>query len=293
MSQSRKKFKSRSTQSSKNNNLSNKSNSDSNDVIKKLDNLKSSAKQEKKKITTDSTKNNQVIAIIVIIVVGMSGIVVLSQLSGNGGFLGFGSHPTSTKDIVSTPYGGFKQDTLVSAGAPGSQVTFLYVGGEFCPYCAMERWAIVNALKNFGNFSGISYYYSSEDNIPTIDFTKISYTSNIIDFQHVEVYDNNKNNFQTMNDYQNSLYTKYGTGSIPFVCIGGKYFQSGSGGSLNLGSFSKASGYVEIQQQMDAKSGVYYQQVSTESSYIVSIINNLLTSQNNTSTALTTTTTGA
>ena len=288
MSQSRKKFKSRSTQSSKNSNLSNKKNSDSNDVIKKLDNLRSSAKQEQKKITTDSSKNNQIIAIIVIIVVGMSGIVVLSQLSGNGGFFGLTTSPQSNKDIVSTPYGGFKQDKLISAGTPGSQVTFVYVGGEFCPYCAMERWAIVMALEHFGNFSGIQYYFSSEDNIPTIDFTKISYTSNIVDFQHVEVYDNKQNNFQTLNDYQNTLYTKYGTGSIPFICIGGKYFQSGAGGSLNLNSFSNIDGN-QVQQQIDSGSGNLYQQVSTESSYMVSIINNLLTSQNSSTTSTTTT----
>lgn len=29
---------------------------------------------------------------------------------------------------------------------------FLYVGGQFCPFCAAERWSMVKALSNFGTW---------------------------------------------------------------------------------------------------------------------------------------------
>ena len=42
-------------------------------------------------------------------------------------------------------------------GKPG----VLYIGAEFCPFCATERWAMVNALGRFGTFSGLKITNSS------------------------------------------------------------------------------------------------------------------------------------
>ena len=38
------------------------------------------------------------------------------------------------------------QPALTSGGKP----EILYVGAEYCPYCAAERWAMVVALSRFG-----------------------------------------------------------------------------------------------------------------------------------------------
>src|SRR4051794_36222191 len=46
---------------------------------------------------------------------------------------------------------------LTNAGKP----EVLFIGGEFCPYCAGERWALVQALSRFGTFSGLSQIHSS------------------------------------------------------------------------------------------------------------------------------------
>ena len=35
---------------------------------------------------------------------------------------------------------------------PNGHPEFFYVGGEFCPYCGAERWAMINALSRFGTF---------------------------------------------------------------------------------------------------------------------------------------------
>ena len=36
----------------------------------------------------------------------------------------------------------------------------VYVGGEYCPYCAAERWAMVSALSRFGTFRGLGFIHS-------------------------------------------------------------------------------------------------------------------------------------
>ena len=49
---------------------------------------------------------------------------------------------------------------LTSNGKP----EVLYMGAEYCPYCAAERWAIIVALSRFGTFSGLSTVHSASVN---------------------------------------------------------------------------------------------------------------------------------
>src|SRR5712692_8559609 len=37
----------------------------------------------------------------------------------------------------------------------------VYVGAEYCPFCAAERWALSVALSRFGSFSGLHLIHSS------------------------------------------------------------------------------------------------------------------------------------
>ena len=50
----------------------------------------------------------------------------------------------------------------------------LYVGAEYCPFCAMERWALIGALSRFGTFSGLKPTTSSSHDVhpdtPTLSF---------------------------------------------------------------------------------------------------------------------------
>ncbi len=52
----------------------------------------------------------------------------------------------------------------------------VYVGGEYCPYCAAERWALSVALSRFGTFSGLRLIHSSSTDVdpstPTLSFYK-------------------------------------------------------------------------------------------------------------------------
>src|SRR6185437_10353713 len=43
-----------------------------------------------------------------------------------------------------------------SLTGPTGKPEFLYMGAEYCPYCAAERWAEVVALSRFGTFSHLN-----------------------------------------------------------------------------------------------------------------------------------------
>jgi hypothetical protein len=81
------------------------------------------------------------------------------------------------------------------AGRPltaGGKPEVLYVGTEYCPYCAAEKWALLVALGRFGTFAGVSEIRSaSYPPIPPLDswtFYRSSYSSKYLTFVPVELY---------------------------------------------------------------------------------------------------------
>ncbi len=66
----------------------------------------------------------------------------------------------------------------------------IYIGADYCPFCAAERWVLVIALSRFGNFSELHYMTSSASdvypNTPTFTFYNSSYYSPYISFVEVE-----------------------------------------------------------------------------------------------------------
>jgi len=127
---------------------------------------------------------------------------------------------------------------LTSGGKP--QV--LYVGAEYCPYCATERWAMAVALSRFGTFSGLHGIHSSSTDTypstPTLTFYKSTYTSKYLTFTPVETQTEKEGTaLQKPTSAQNALFAKYDsppyvastdTGAIPFIDLGGKYFIHGA-----------------------------------------------------------------
>jgi hypothetical protein len=150
--------------------------------------------------------------------------------------------PTSATDAVGSggsavtpPKNISGESALTSGGKP----EMLYIGAEYCPYCAAERWAMIVALSRFGTFSGIQPMRSSSSDVypstATWTFAHATYTSNYVNFTPVEWYTNiptstagEYTTLQTPTAEQQSLITKYGGGSFPFVDFGGKYVISGS-----------------------------------------------------------------
>jgi thiol-disulfide isomerase/thioredoxin len=130
---------------------------------------------------------------------------------------------------------------------PGAPLTsnghpeVLYIGAEYCPYCAAERWAMAVALSRFGTFSSLHGIHSSPTdyapNTPTLTFYKSTYASKYVTFTPVEETTvNPKVTLQTPTAQQQQLITKYDAppyvpgqgGSIPFVDFGGRYIVSGA-----------------------------------------------------------------
>lgn len=79
-------------------------------------------------------------------------------------------------------------------GAPvtvAGKTAVLFMGAEFCPYCAAERWPLIIALSRFGTFNGLKYMASSGTDTypdtPTFSFYKASYSSPYVVLQSVEM----------------------------------------------------------------------------------------------------------
>ena len=72
----------------------------------------------------------------------------------------------------------------------GSKPIVVYIGAEYCPYCAFARWPLIVALMRFGNFTGLQYTQSSSTdvyaNTDTFSFVGSTYTSNYVVFEPIE-----------------------------------------------------------------------------------------------------------
>ena len=133
---------------------------------------------------------------------------------------------------------------------PTGKPQFLYIGAEYCPYCAAQRWATVVALSRFGTFSKLYQTTSSSNDVypstPTFTFYTGRYggpfyTSKYIDFVPVETLGNvqdssgNYATLQTPTTEQQNLLNTYDvppyttqSGSIPFIDIANQFIISGA-----------------------------------------------------------------
>jgi thiol-disulfide isomerase/thioredoxin len=109
---------------------------------------------------------------------------------------------------------------LTDSGKP--QVVF--IGAEWCPYCAAERWPLTVALSRFGKLTGLGQVRSSpsdiDPNTATLTFHGASYTSAYLSLTAKEIYSNQAvgNSYAKLErltaDEQN-LFMSVGKGSFP------------------------------------------------------------------------------
>jgi Domain of unknown function (DUF929) len=141
---------------------------------------------------------------------------------------------------VSAPKVESGQPLLATGGKP----ELFYMGGEFCPFCAAERWAIVVSLSRFGTFSGLETMASSSTDIypstQTFTFAHATYKSSYIVGKLIEYYGQDQPTGKRpvighLTKAEQALVTKYDTGtsatssgSIPFIDIGNKVIISGA-----------------------------------------------------------------
>jgi hypothetical protein len=186
----------------------------------------------------------------VVVVVIIAGFIVFGSQSAtnNSAPSGFGTASASVLSALTKP-----NPTVVSSvgagGQPGDlnrlngtailkssdgRPQVIYVGADFCPYCAAERWSLVMALARFGTFSTLQQMQSSstdvDPNTSTFTFHDTRYSSSIIDFQPTELEDRNRQPFespsaqiaQIFNTVDQPPFTGAAQG-FPFLDIAGRF----------------------------------------------------------------------
>ncbi|MBU6515096.1 MAG: DUF929 family protein [Acidobacteriota bacterium] len=158
----------------------------------------------------------------------------------------------SESSAVSPPLS-LKGQPALSAKLPdGTTVPeVLYVGAEYCPFCAAERWSTIAALSRFGTWTGLGNTESSSvdvyANTPSFTFLKAKFTSKYLVFRGIEEYNNVYNSasnppygtLMTPTKSEQAIFAKYDTskyinmsasndGAIPFISMGNKFLVSGA-----------------------------------------------------------------
>jgi thiol-disulfide isomerase/thioredoxin len=115
-----------------------------------------------------------------------------------------------------------------------------FMGAGFCPFCAAQRWAIVEALKNFGSWEGLVEDKSAGHdekylNVPTLNFARAKYTSDHLEFIGKETADRNFEPLQELDDKDFEVLDTFNPDQIiPFLLVDGQFMQVGAGYSPKL-----------------------------------------------------------
>jgi hypothetical protein len=176
---------------------------------------------------------------------------------------------------------GAKKTLTAANGKP----EVLFVGAEFCPYCAAQRWALVVALSQFGTFNGLTATHSSTTDVfpdtKTFSFYGSTYASTSLDFASVELETNQVSGssyatLQTPTASESALLDKYDAapytsqpGSIPFLDIANKYVSVGAGFTPQV---LQGLSMQQIASQLDNKNSVVATAIDGEANRIVTAI---------------------
>ncbi len=107
----------------------------------------------------------------------------------------------------------------------GGKPDVLYVGAEYCSFCASERWALVVALSRFGTFAHLRNMQSSSTavfpSIQTFSFDGATYQSQYLTFTGLEEYsdvpgtDGTFTRIATPTAFEQALIDRFGPISVP------------------------------------------------------------------------------
>jgi hypothetical protein len=198
-----------------------------------------------------------VVAVVVVIVALVA--VKLAQGSSSAPAAASGTASSSVvakvTSIPQSTYDAVGVGTVAAALSPirpaqpitaGGKPRVLYVGAEYCPYCAAERWAVVAALSRFGTFRGLGETRSSSSDVfpstATLSFHGASYSSRYLAFSGYETQSNQRQGnsyapLDTLPSSDEAIFSKINAppyvpaaaaGGIPFVDLGGHSFISGA-----------------------------------------------------------------
>ena len=189
-----------------------------------------------------------ILATVLIVAVSLGvGVYLLATSGQPSGIIGYINKPVSSADMAALatasgqPYGQAPPPAMQNAiqsygGTPfvsGGKPTVVYIGGDNCPYCAIERWALVLALTRFGSFTGLQYMASAPNdvgpgNYATFTFVGSSYSSQYIAFRGYEVADRSGNSLQSVPSNYSAAWQAKTSGGVPFMNFGNVYLATGS-----------------------------------------------------------------
>jgi hypothetical protein len=215
------------------------------------------AAQERKERRRRLVFSTAAVTFVVVVIAALVVARLAGVGSGGSGHEAGQASPALIKALADVPESSFeKAGTGGATGGPkkidapaltaDGKPRVLYVGAEYCPYCAAERWAFAVALSRFGTFTKLGTTHSSssdaDPNTPTLSFHGAHYTSDVISFTGVETTSNKRTlsgykaldklssaDEKIVDKYDQAPYVSGGSaGAIPFIDIGGTYISSGA-----------------------------------------------------------------
>jgi thiol-disulfide isomerase/thioredoxin len=114
-------------------------------------------------------------------------------------------------------------EPLLDTGRP----LIFFMGAEWCPFCASERWALVEATSRFGKWSGLKELHSRSGqdffpSLPTYELSRATYTSDYLNVRHIEVATVDGDPLQKLGSFEERLVDEDDKlGSVPFLFAAG------------------------------------------------------------------------
>jgi hypothetical protein len=192
-----------------------------------------------------------------VVVIGGAGVVAAMSHSGKTATTSEGPAPAAlVKQVQNVPAATSSQVGRGTASSAPTKINataltengkpeVFYLGAEYCPYCATQRWPMVIALSRFGTFTGLRQTHSSSTdvfpNTQTFSFHGSTYSSPYVSFSAVETQSNKQQGdgyapLDTPTAAQQHIFDTYdrppyvsseSSGGIPFIDFGGKYILDG------------------------------------------------------------------
>jgi thiol-disulfide isomerase/thioredoxin len=170
----------------------------------------------------------------VVVVIGAVAVLFFAGGGGSSGDSASGSVPAGPVPAgsqrpaaaASVALGQIRRESSEPLLDGGKPLVF-FMGAEWCPFCASERWGLVEATSRFGKWSGLRELRSREgqDYFPalaTYDLSQATYTSDYISIRHIEVATVEGDPLQKLGSFEEGLVNGYDKlGGVPFLFASG------------------------------------------------------------------------
>jgi len=200
-------------------------------------------------------KHFYAIIVVVIILAAVAAVVILKSSAGSNIKLGQSAVGAYELQQLQATANNSTLANLVSVGSANNfpvkisgqplivngKPVLVYIGADYCPYCAITRWGLILALMRFGNFTNLQYMLSSPTdvypNTPTFTFYNSSYESSYINFTGTEYQTRTGAPLENLTPLETSIMAHFNGppgGGFPFTDFGNLTVQDGAEASPGL-----------------------------------------------------------